>query len=280
MEINDSSIDLWIRLRCLELWVWNVMQIKNSLIAKLPGIAIPITMRLSVSRFSVMMGAIVLFGAVSFTERQAATAAVIGFDFDQVIGFDELRDLSFVDNQYRPRGADFENTALSISTLTNSLNQFYPPNSDPMVIADYPQSKTPGVIRVDAVERFWTTVGGYVTGRSNIVLTAFNVDHQVLGQTATGGANYACGTDQDGNFFCPGTGIAPNQFLNLSFPNIAYVTFTGDTGQGNSFTIDDFSFNQGAEIPTPAMLPGMIGLGIQAWRKRGSLATRRAARSA
>jgi hypothetical protein len=261
------------------------MQIKNPLISQLPGIGTSIAMhsinmQFTTSRLSIMLGAIVLFGAVSFTKPQAATAAVIGFDFEQVIGFDELRDLSFVDNQYRPRGADFGNTALSISTLTNSLNQFYPPNSDPMVIADYPKSPTPGVIRVDAVDKFWTTVGGYVTGRTNVTLTAFSFDDQVLGETATGGANYACGQDQNGNSFCPNTGIAPNRFLNLSFSNIAYVTFTGDIGQGNSFTIDDFSYNRGAEIPTPAMLPGMIGLGIQAWRKRGNLADRRAARSA
>jgi hypothetical protein len=216
------------------------MQMKNSLIS--------------------MMGAIALLGTVLLGHPQNANAIMIEFD--------DLRDRTAVDDQYRDLGVDFGGSALAIST-TRSLNSvFFPPNTRPMVVADSADSRTPGIIRVDAVDRFWTTVGGYVTGRTNVILTAFNLDNQVLGETAVGGANYACANNSAGQFLCPGTGIQPNYFLNLSFPQIAYVTFSGDTRNGNSFTLDDFTFQRGAEIPTPAMLPGMIGLGIQAWRKR------------
>jgi len=57
---------------------------------------------------------------------------------------------------------------------------------------------------------------------------------------------------------------------NASFSSITFGT-EGAAGQGGleTFTADNLSFGTAATpIPTPALLPGLVGMGIAAWRKR------------
>jgi hypothetical protein len=195
----------------------------------------------------------VMLGTVMFTSPRSAQAATI----KTVIGFDDLPDLAIVDDQLQSFGVDFNQTGLNLAR-NHSLSQFYPARSGNNVIADYPTSPLTGVIRADAINHLWTEVGGYVTGRTVVILTAFSPTNQILGQVSTGGENYIGAP----------TNIPPNQLLQLTFPNIAYITFTGDTVNSNSFTLDDFTFTNAADVPTPALLPGLIGFGLKVCRRQ------------
>lgn len=69
----------------------------------------------------------------------------------------------------------------------------------------------------------------------------------------------------------------------LNFPNRAFIGFISETPISSlSFTsldgypqLDNFTFGsriveQSTPIPTPALLPGLIGLGVAAWKRRKS----------
>jgi hypothetical protein len=168
-----------------------------------------------------------------------------------VIDFESLADYEIVDDQFLALGADFGGTA-SILRAGASLSSFFPPNSGSNVIFDDPQLGT-GIIRVDAVGLPWAMAGGYVTGNSDVTMTAYASDGTVLGSASTGGANYVGA----------GTGLLPNIFLSVAAPGIAYVEFS-DTG--NTYVVDDFTLQA---IPAPgAILLGGIGAGLVGWLRR------------
>ncbi|UCC99671.1 MAG: hypothetical protein JSW66_07250 [Phycisphaerales bacterium] len=169
-----------------------------------------------------------------------------------VIDFESLADLEIVDDQFLGLGADFNATA-SILRAGTSLNEAsFPPNSGSNVIYDDPALGT-GIIRVDAVGALWAMAGGYVTGNTNITLTAYASDSSVLGTASTSGANY----------IGAGTGLLPNIFLSVTAPGIAYVQFSDN---GNSYVVDDFTLQP---IPAPgAILLGGIGIGCVSWLRR------------
>jgi hypothetical protein len=168
-----------------------------------------------------------------------------------VIDFESLADYEVVDDQFLALGADFGGTA-SILQAGASLNTIYPPNSGINVIYDDP-SLGAGIIRVDAVGLPWAMAGGYVTGMTDITMTAYASDGSVLGTASTGGANYSGA----------GTGLSPNIFLSVAASGIAYVEFSDF---GNTYTVDDFTFEA---IPAPgAILLGGIGIGLVGWLRR------------
>jgi hypothetical protein len=223
----------------------------------------------------------VLVGMVGLLPCDRVAAAVI--KPATVIGFDGLRDVEIVDDQFTALGVDFNRTGLTISRQINAprtgptLHPAYPTYSGDQVISDYIQSPSRGVIRADAIGATWSQVEAYVTGRTNVILRAFSRENQVLGLIQTGGANYASYIDPatGGRVAAAPTGISPNYRLQLAFANIAYVTFTGDTVNGNSFTLDDFTFTpvtvSPPAVPTPLLLPGLIGLGIKVLRRSRQL---------
>ncbi|MBW4677658.1 MAG: hypothetical protein KME52_27765 [Desmonostoc geniculatum HA4340-LM1] len=158
-----------------------------------------------------------------------------------VIDFDSLSDFEIVDNQFLSLGADFNGTA-SILQLGSSLNAQFPPVSGNNVIYDNP-SLGSGIIRIDAIDSFWSSVGGFVTGNTNVTLTAYNASNSILGTASTGGANF------DG----AGTGLLPNIFLSITSPDISYVTFEDS---GNTYTIDNFTFTK--SVPEPSVMLGTL----------------------
>jgi hypothetical protein len=167
-----------------------------------------------------------------------------------VIDFESLAELEIVDNQFLGLGADF-NGSTSVLSSGGLLNPLFPPYSGDKVIYDDP-SLGIGIIRIDAVGPLWCMAGGYVTGNSNVTLTAYASDSSVLGTDSTGGANY----------IGAGTGLLPNIFLSVSAPNIAYVEFSDG---GNSYTVDNFTF----QIPAPgAILLGSLGICLVGWLRR------------
>jgi hypothetical protein len=168
-----------------------------------------------------------------------------------VIDFESLAEFEIVDDQFLSEGADFNGNSSVLSLSGGSLNPLFPPYSGDKVIYDDPYLGC-GIIRIDAVGPVWNMVGGYVTGNSNVTLTAYASDSSVLGTDSTGGANYTGA----------GTGLLPNIFLSVRAANIAYVEFSNS---GNSFTVDNFTF----QIPAPgAILLGSLGIGLVGWLRR------------
>ncbi|QMS90859.1 PEP-CTERM sorting domain-containing protein [Nostoc edaphicum CCNP1411] len=163
---------------------------------------------------------------------------------DTVIDFDSLLDLEIVDNQFLNQGVDFNGTA-SILQLGSSLNSLFPPVSANNLIYDNP-SLGNGIIRVDAVNSLWSSVGGFVTGTTNVTLTAYASDNSILGTVSTGGANF-----QDA-----ATGLLPNIFLSLTAPDISYITFQDS---GNTYTVDNFTFSS-QSVPEPTSMLGFFAL--------------------
>lgn len=153
-----------------------------------------------------------------------------------VITFDSLSAGDIVDNQFLDVGVDFNGTA-GVLTQGQGLNPQYPPVS----ISNVVYNSLPGIIRVDAVGSLWQSVGAYITGNTNVILTAYSSDNIVLGTTSTGGSNYIGAN----------TGLLPNIFLKTAVPNIAYVQFMDENeSMGNSFTLDNFMFEK-AEVSCP-----------------------------
>lgn len=159
-----------------------------------------------------------------------------------VIDFDSLSDGEIVDDQFLSLGADFNGTA-SILQLGTSLSSAFPPVSLPNVIYDDP-SLSSGTIRIDAIGDLWSSVGGFVTGNTNVTLTAYNASNSILGTALTGGAN----------FVGAGTGLLPNIFLSITSPDIAYVTFEDS---GNTYTVDNFTFTN-QSVPEPSTMLGTL----------------------
>jgi hypothetical protein len=168
-----------------------------------------------------------------------------------VIDFESLADLDIVDDQFLALGADFGGTA-SILRAGASLTSVFPPKSGSNVIFDDPQLGS-GIIRVDAVGLPWAMAGGFVTGNTDVTMTAYASDGSVLGSASTGGANFVGAP----------TALLPNIFLSVTANGIAYVEFSDS---GNNYVVDDFTLQA---IPAPgAILLGSIGVGLVGWLRR------------
>jgi len=192
--------------------------------------------------------------AVLILAATSAHADMTVIDFDSW----EYTNL-FIDDQFSSLGADFNNTARICVSPNPS---YYPTYSGSNVIENLlinplTNEITRGDIRIDSVGPDWTMAGGYVTGSANVTLTAYDFSDNKLvnlsGPDSTGEANtYDLGEDK------------PNMFLSFSAPSIAYVVFSIDSG--NTFTVDDFTFNP---VPVPAgVLLGMLGLGVAGMKLR------------
>jgi hypothetical protein len=155
-----------------------------------------------------------------------------------VINFDNLHSGEIVDNQYLDLGVDF-NGSPSVLTQGDGLDPNFPPVSGNNLVYNYPFD----AITVNAVNSAWDNVGGYVTSGFGVTLTAYDANNRVLGMASTSGSNVLNST----------TGLSPNIFLKVVASNIAYVKFMAQDGAGgNSFTLDDFTFERD---PAYCLLP-------------------------
>lgn len=152
-----------------------------------------------------------------------------------LIDFETLADLDTVTNQFAPLGIAFSNAIALQAGL--SLNESdFPPNSDVTAVAN-----DGGPITLSFSQPA-LDVGAFFTYTAPLTLTAFDSLGGTLGSvTSAFGANFASS----------GTG-APNEFLQLAFAGgISSLTITGDP-LGNSFVLDDLSFNLVRAVPEPA----------------------------
>ncbi len=194
-----------------------------------------------------------VFTRVVIATTMLLTAAVLPTpaSADIVIDFEGLAASTIITNQYLGLGASFTAPEATILTLGGSLNPAFPPFSGINVIFD--TTGQGGSIRIDAAGPEWTMAGGYVTGNLVVMITAYDSMGNSLGSSSTQGPNY----------IGAGTGFAPNEFISVSAPNIAYIEFMDG---GNTYTVDDFTFQP---IPAPgALLLGAMGLGLVGWLKR------------
>jgi hypothetical protein len=153
--------------------------------------------------------------------------------------------------------ADFELSAGSDSII---VTPFAPgPNfsgnsiqSDPFISA----SPFRADFSIFGVRGVSVTLGDYNQDPDNLFVRAFNSLGTLL---------------DEGTFALPGTTYGgPTLSVSSASEDIAYVLF-GSTGTfSNSVFADNFSYTvaDSTSIPTPAILPGLIGMGVAALRKR------------
>jgi hypothetical protein len=94
-------------------------------------------------------------------------------------------------------------------------------------------------------------VGGFVTsGGQDITLSAYDIANVLLESISISSVNVS---------------DWKNNFLGLqNSAGIAKITFSSDY-----LVLDKLTFESGVTaVPTPALLPGLLGLGLGAWRKR------------
>jgi hypothetical protein len=95
-----------------------------------------------------------------------------------------------------------------------------------------------------------TDVAGYFTYAEPVSIQAFDASHTLLGSSSSSFSS---------NMAVSGVpGSSPNEFLQLPFSNISYVTFTDDPA-GGSFTVDNLTYTS-AGSPAPVREPGTFGL--------------------
>ena len=168
-----------------------------------------------------------------------------------VINFDNLPDGASITNQYG--GVTFSNAVALAAGM--SLNEFeFPPLSGDVVAAD-----DGAPVRIDFAQPV-AMVSGYFTYVAPLVLRAFDASNVLLGSVSSAFSNNLALSGENGS--------VPNEFLQLAFGNISYVTFTGDVF-GGSFALDNLSFEVPGQIPVPE--PGTIILtllGAVALRRR------------
>ena len=164
-----------------------------------------------------------------------------------LLDFETLSDSEVVTTQYS--GLTFSN-AIAVKAGV-SLNEFdFPPKSGKNVVSD-----NSGPMRVD-FDVPVASVGGFFTYIIPLMLTAFDSSNMVLGSAAS------LYTE---NFLSSGN--PPNELLQLTFPNISYVTITGDPN-GSSFTLDDLSYDV-TVIPEPTTCAiWTILIGVAGWWRR------------
>jgi hypothetical protein len=170
-----------------------------------------------------------------------------------VLDFEGLADGTPVDSTYASQGAIFTNaTAISAGLSLNELD--FPPHSGQNVAID---SGGPITISFSSPIDYFSAYFTYVTPLQLIALDSSN--NQV---------------DVSSSLFAENpvfSGNPPNEFIQLSYSaGFDSVTITGDPA-GNSFVMDDVTFEAGTQVvgavPEPSALPSCIGLlvGFSAW---------------
>ena len=127
-------------------------------------------------------------------------------------------------------------TGAAVLTCGSSLNCGpFPPFSGMNVIYDHVDGKiiaTFDPVKASKVDK----VSARITGNTNIVMTAYSEDKQIIGVTETGGANYV-GSD---------TGLSANLLLEIESKDTPIHEVIFDD-HGNSFTLDDLYFRSNAQ---------------------------------
>jgi hypothetical protein len=158
-----------------------------------------------------------------------------------VIDFDSLADGDILTTQFP--GVTFTNAI--VLTAGMSLNEFdFPPHSGLNVASD-----NDGPIRIDFATPA-SDVSGYFTYNEPLTLSAFGPGDMLLGSTSSSFSE---------NFVSSGN--PPNEFLQLAFTNIAYVTFTGDP-LGESFTLDDLTYSSAATSVAEPDTASLLSAGV------------------
>ncbi|NOR70818.1 MAG: hypothetical protein GQ532_14190 [Methylomarinum sp.] len=146
------------------------------------------------------------------------------------LGFDGLAEL---DSNFDAFGVSFTGaTVLSCGGLLNCTG--FPPFSGRNLIYDTPGNGGRITATFDLKETGRiSSVTARATANTNVTMTAFDKDGNILDADQIGGANY----------IGSGSSIAANKLLEVNAPEdkvIAKVTFKDG---GNTYTIDDFTFN-------------------------------------
>ena len=143
-------------------------------------------------------------------------------------------------------------TNATVQTAGISLNELEaPPLSGVNVISDIG-----GPMRIDLVNPI-ASLGGFFTYATMLSFKAFDASDNLLGEVSSAFAsNLALSGD---------AGSSPNEFLQLAFPNMAYVTITGDVA-GSSFVADDLVVDP--LVPEPSLLALTLLGAAACWRRR------------
>ncbi|MBC1223253.1 hypothetical protein GNF10_03670 [Nostoc sp. UCD121] len=136
------------------------------------------------------------------------------------LDLEELKCFEPVERQYERWGVIFHN-----SLAIQPSNPAFPAYSGLTVLMGAPKS---GFVEATFL-RPVNSVSAFVTSSQRLVLSAYDRDRQLLGQTALPGSNLA---NSD-------SAISPNTLLSINVNNIYSVTFCAFDGQ---FTIDNFHF--------------------------------------
>ena len=125
----------------------------------------------------------------------------------------------------------------------SSLNEIeFPPKS-----ADTVMSGLANTVRINFLTPI-SAFGAFVTYIDGFSLEAYNSSNALLGAaTSAFGSNLLVSGD---------SGSSPNEFLEVSFANMAYVVFRA--GPGGFLTADDLTYTAGVRVPAPE--PGVLGL--------------------
>jgi hypothetical protein len=189
------------------------------------------------SLFTIIFNASLAPAPVHSLNQKSAPAA--GAANQMTLDFERMNDKAAVTTQFANIGVSFVGS--TILSQGKSLNYLlFPPHSGVNVLYDDPIYS--GLITVYFNQNIVHNVfqiGAYVTGNRNITLTAYDVNGNAVGSTATGGPNYAPN--------------GPNKLLQISSNTaIAKATFFNGGERGNTFTVDDFSFQseQSCQINT------------------------------
>ncbi|WP_397326856.1 hypothetical protein [Nostoc sp. FACHB-110] len=136
------------------------------------------------------------------------------------LNLEDLKCFEPVERQYEQWGVVFQN-----SIAIQPSNPAFPSHSGLIVLMGSPKS---GLIEASFLQPV-NYVSAYVTSSQRLVMSAYDRDRQLLGQTILPGANLA---NSD-------SAVPPNTLLSVTASNIQFVTFCAFDGQ---FTIDDFHF--------------------------------------
>ncbi|WP_392532194.1 hypothetical protein [Nostoc sp. C117] len=136
------------------------------------------------------------------------------------LDLEDLKCFEAVERQYERWGVIFHN-----SLAIQPSNPAFPSHSGLTVLMGAPKS---GFLEATFL-RPVNSVSAFVTSSQRLVLSAYDRDRQLLGQTVLASANLA---NSD-------SGISPNTLLSITVNNIHSVTFCAFDGQ---FTLDDFRF--------------------------------------
>lgn len=158
-----------------------------------------------------------------------------------LIDFEGLDDSVTVGSQLP--GLTFSNATILTAELTLNEDEL-PPKSGAKVAFD-----DGGAIRIDFATPI-DSVGGYFNYYVPITLEAFGSTGNSLGSIASLYSVNAVGSGDAGS--------SPNEFLQLAFAGIAYMTITGDPA-GGSLTLDDLTYSRVQQVE-PVPEPGTLAL--------------------